>query len=135
MTAGWFPKGAEAVLNKQVDFNTDTIKAALLASTYVYSSAHDFYNDISASVVGTPQTIGSPTIASGTFDGADVNNAALTGAEVGFIAIYQDTGDAATSILLFLIDDYAGLPFTPDGSDIPIIWPTTGIMRPTLYTP
>ncbi|BBK30318.1 hypothetical protein EDC65_2237 [Stella humosa] len=129
---GWWPKGAEAVLNKEIDFDTDTLKVALLAATYAYNAAHDFYNDISSAVVGTPQTLTSVTKAGGVLDAADSLFAALVGAEVGAFAIYKDTGVAGTSTLLIFIDDYAGLPFTPDGSDLPIVWPSAGIMTPAL---
>lgn len=129
---GWWAKGAEAVLNGDIDFDTDTLKVALLASTYTFNGAHDFYNDISGSVVGTPATLGSVTKTGGVLDAADVLFAGLTGAEVGALAIFKDTGNTATSPLLIFIDDYAGLPFTPDGSDLPIVWPTAGIMTPAL---
>ena len=37
---------------------TGTVKAALVdTGTYTYSAAHDFHNDVSSAVVGTPQTI------------------------------------------------------------------------------
>lgn len=132
MASGWWPKGAEAVLNKEIDWNSDTIKVALLASSYSYSAAHDFYDDIAASVVGTPQTLSGVTIAGGVVDATDALFAGLTGGEVGALAIYKDTGVAGTSPLLLHLDDYAGLPFTPDGSDLPIVWPAAGILVPAL---
>ncbi len=132
MSSGWYPKGAEAVLNGDVDFDTDTLKVALLSSAYSYSAAHDFYNDISANVVGTPETLAGVTKTNGSLDATDALFAALAGGEVGAFAIYKDSGVAGTSPLLIFIDDYAGLPFTPDGSDLPIVWPAAGIMTALL---
>ena len=49
-----------------------TVKAALVSTSYTYSSAHNFYDDVSATVLGTPQTLGSKTYTNGTFDAADI---------------------------------------------------------------
>ena len=36
--------------------------------------------------------------------------------------IYKDTGDNATSPLIALIDSATGLPITPNGGDIIVVW-------------
>lgn len=132
MARGWWPAGAEAALNGDIDWNTETIRVALLKATHAYNAAHDFFDDISADVVGTPETLASVSITGGVLDAADALFAGLTGDEVGALAIYKWTGTAGTSRLLIFIDDYAGLPFTPDGSDLPIVWPAAGILVPAL---
>lgn len=120
----------------QIDFNdgATSIKAALIdTGTYTYNAAHDFFNDITG-VVGTPQAIGSKTVGTlgvGIFDGADVTFTAVSGASVEAILLYKDTGSAATSPLIGLIDTAAsGLPVTPNGGDISIVWDNTnGILK------
>lgn len=119
-----YPKGKEAFLNADIDMASDTIKIALVrvSGGYTYSSAHDFWDDVSAHVVGTPQTLGSKTLTNGVFDAADPTFTAVSGAVVGALVIYKDTGSAATSPLIAYIDSATGLPVTPNGGDINIVF-------------
>jgi hypothetical protein len=48
----------------------------------------------------------------------------VSGASVEAIAIYQDTGNEATSRLIAYIDTATGLPVTPNGGDINLNWDT-----------
>lgn len=108
--------------NPSIDFDTDTIRVALVSATYVPSAAHQFYSSVTG-VVGTPQQITSPTVSGGAFDGADVTFTAVTGAQVVGLVLYKDTGSAATSPLIAFVDSVAsGLPVTPNGGDITIQW-------------
>ena len=125
-----YPKAKESFLsqNPSIDMDTDTIKAALVdTGTYTYSAAHQYYSSVSG-VVGTPATLASKTVTSGTFDAADVTYTAVTGASVEAIIIYKDTGSAATSPLIAYIDSASsGLPVTPNGGDITVSWNASGI--------
>lgn len=126
-----YPKYKEALISggSNVNLSSGTVKVALVdTGTYTYSSAHDFYDDVSAAVVGTPQTIGSKSVTSGTFDGADVTFSAVSGSSVEALVIYVDSGSAATSPLVAYIDtSVTGLPVTPNGGDISIVWSGSGI--------
>lgn len=108
---------------------TGTVKAALVdTGTYTYSASHDFYNDVSSAVVGTPQTIGTKTYTAGTFDGDNVTFPAVSGATCEAIVIYIDTGNVATSPLVAYLDSgVTGLPVTPNGGDITVTWDAAGI--------
>ena len=112
-----------------INLSTDTIKVALVdTGVYTFSAAHDFYDDVSAGVVGTPQTLGSKTTTNGVFDAADVTYTAVSGNSCEAVVIYKDTGNPATSNLIAYIDTVAsGLPVTPDGGDIAINWNASGI--------
>lgn len=126
-----YPKYKEALISggSNVNLSSGTVKVALVdTGTYTYSSAHDYYDDVSAAVVGTPQTIGSKTVTSGTFDGSDVTFSSVSGSTVEALVIYVDTGVAATSTLVAYIDtSVTGLPVTPNGGDISITWSASGI--------
>lgn len=133
-----YPKYKELLLNPgtlgttsgtAVDLSDDTIKVALVdTGTYTYNAAHDFYDDVSAGVVGTPQTLASKTVTSGTFDAADVTFTSVSGASVEALVIYKDTGTASTSALIAYIDTVAsGLPVTPNGGNITVTWHASGI--------
>lgn len=113
-----------------IDVDTGTVKVALIdTGTYTYSAAHDFYDDLSG-VVGTPQTIGTTTVAAGLFDGDNVTFTAVSGATVEALVVYIDTGVPGTSRLVAYIDTgVTGLPVTPNGGDITITWNASGIFQ------
>ena len=121
MANALYPSFKALLLTGGINLSSDTIKVALVdTGTYTYSSAHDFYNDVSG-VVGTPQTLASKTTTSGVFDAADVTFTAVSGATVEAFIIYKDTGSAATSDLIGYFDTAAsGLPVTPNGGNIDI---------------
>lgn len=127
-----YPKYKEALLdgNANIDIDDGTVKVALVdTGTYTYSSAHDFYDDVTG-VVGTPQTIANTTVASGLFDGDNVTFTAVSGASVEALIIYVDTGVSSTSTLVAYIDTgVTGLPVTPNGGDITITWNASGIFQ------
>ena len=133
MANALYPKYKELLLNPgtlgttsgtAVDLADDTIKVALVdTGTYTYSTAHDFYDDVSSAVVGTPQTLASKTVTSGVFDAADVTFTAVSGNSVEALVIYKDTGTASTSPLIAYIDTVStGLPVTPNGGNITVTW-------------
>jgi hypothetical protein len=127
-----YPKWKEAVINGGSNVAlSGTVKAALVdTGTTAYSSAHDFYDDISSAVVGTPQTIANKTYTNGLFDGDNVTFTALAGATAEAIVIYIDTGSAATSRLVAFLDTgVTGLPLTPSGGDVTITWNASGIFQ------
>lgn len=112
-----------------VDLAGDTIKVALVdTGTYTYSGSHEFYSSVSSAVVGTPQTLASKTVTTGTFDAADVTYTSVSGNSVEALVIYKDTGTAGTSSLIAYIDTVAsGLPVTPNGGNITVTWNASGI--------
>lgn len=130
MANALYPKWKEQLLQFAADNNlsSGTVKVALVTSGYTYSATDQFYSSVSASVVGTPQTIGSKTFTNGVFDGADVTFTAVTGSQVTRLVIYIDTGSAATSPLVAYLDtSVTNLPVTPNGGDIAITWNASGI--------
>ena len=129
-----YPKYKELLLGTQTasSLTAGTVKVALIETAdYTYNTAHDFYDDVSAGVVGTPQTIGSVTVTNGLFDGADVTFSAVTGDPCEALVIYIDTaGAAGTDPLVAYIDTgVTGLPVTPNGGDITITWNASGIIQ------
>lgn len=68
------------------------------------SASGDNLDDFDAAVVGTAQTLTSPTVTAGVADAADVTFSSVTGATVEAVLIYKDTGTASTSRTAALID-------------------------------
>jgi hypothetical protein len=127
-----YPKYMEAVIQASSGSSlAGTLKAVLIdTADYTYSAAHDFYDDVSAGAVGTPQTIGSKTYTNGLLDGADVTYTAVTGDPCEAVIIFLDTGTPSTSRLVAYLDTgVTGLPVTPNGGDITITWNVSGIIQ------
>lgn len=130
MANALFPRWKQSLLQFTANNNLSagTVKVALVTAGYTYSSTDQFYSSVSASVVGTPQTIGTKTFTNGVFDGSDVTFTAVSGSQVVSLVIYIDTGSAATSPLVAFIDTgVTNLPVTPNGGDIAITWGVSGI--------
>jgi hypothetical protein len=117
----------------RVDLDADTIKAALIdhGTDTPAPTTDDFYNDISAGLVGalssalTSKTVG--TVAAGVFDADNVTFSAVTGNSVESVNLLKDTGNSATSDLIAYFDTATGLPVTPNGGDITVTWAAGGI--------
>jgi hypothetical protein len=103
---------------------TDTIKAQLVdAADYTYSAAHQYLSDIpSGARVGAAVTLTSKSITGGVFDAADASVPTVTGDPAEAVVLYVDTGVEATSRLICYLDSGAGLPVTPNGNAINLLW-------------
>lgn len=88
-----------------------------------------FLADVNAGVVGTAQTLTSKTVTGGVWDAADLTYSLVTGDQFEAMLFYEDTGDPATSICIFIIDNGTGLPFTPSGGNITVTFAATGIAK------
>jgi hypothetical protein len=124
MANALYGKGKEKILTAAINLSADTIKAALVSTSYTPNLATDeFYSAVSANVIGTPQTLASKTVALGVFDAADTTFSAVAGGSTLLgVALYKDTGVAGTSPLLALIDTITGFPLATNGGDIQIVW-------------
>ena len=129
-------------LNKEVDFDSDTIKVALLTSSYTPDQdAHDYFNDVSTyEVTGTGYTSGGATLASKTatydsatnvivLDAADVTWSSST-ITARYAVIYDSTGTASTSALIGYVD--FGSDQSSTNGNFTITWDSTGIVRITV---
>lgn len=125
------------VSDGNIDLNTDTIKVALVTSSYTPDQdAHDFFDDVTNEVIGTGYTAGGATLANAAvtqdntnnrakFDADDVVWSSSTLTARGAI-IYKDTGNAATSPLICYID--FGSDKSSSGSNFTIQWHADGIL-------
>lgn len=67
VTQRWFGLALAKILNKEIDFDTDTIKIMLTTSAYTPDfDAHDYKNDVSNEVSGTGYSAGGATLGSKT---------------------------------------------------------------------
>ncbi len=71
--------------------------------------------------------LASKTSTDGTLDAADSTVSALTGDQFESLILYKGTLTDTTSPLIAKIDTATGLPFTPNGGDLVIVWDAAGI--------
>lgn len=125
MANALYAKGKQNILDGNIDFSADTIKAVFLdGADYTPNlSTDDALNDIAgAAIVGTATALASKTLTDGVFDAADTTLTAVTGDQAEYILLYKDSGVSSTSWLIALFDTATGLPFTPNGGDATIAW-------------
>ena len=129
-------------LNKEVDFDTDTIKVALLSSSYTPDQdAHDYLNDVSTyEVSGTGYTAGGNTLGSKTATYDSANNVVILDAAdttwssstitARYAVVYDSTGTSSTSALIGYVD--FGSDQSSTNGNFTITWDSTGIVRITV---
>lgn len=126
------------IMNGGIDLDTDTIKVALVTSSYTPDQdTHDFFDDVTNEVTGTGYTAGGASLASkavtadntdneGVFDADDVSWTTSTITARGAV-IYKSTGTASTSALIAYLD------FTTDkvstAGTFTIAWNAEGILN------
>lgn len=142
VTAKLYGKAMLSILNKEVDWNTDTIKVALVASGYTPDQdAHDYFNDITNELsTGSGYTAGGATLANPTvtytgasnvakFDADDVSWSSST-LTARYAIIYGSTGTASTSPLIAYVD--FGTDVSSTSSTFTIAWDAAGIFTITV---
>ncbi|AEA27931.1 hypothetical protein Psed_5804 [Pseudonocardia dioxanivorans CB1190] len=125
MANALYNKGREKFLRGEISWNTDTIKAVLVdAADYTVSlTTHEFLSDIpTGGRVATTAALTSKTTTDGVADAADPTFAGASGDQSEYIVLYKDTGSAATSPLIGLIDTATGLPVLPNTGDIAVVF-------------
>ena len=124
MTNAIYTKGATRIGLAQINFDTDTLKVALVSSGYTAApTTHEFLSDLGANTIGTDQTLTNTTFADGVFDADDPAWAAVAaGSTAKALVVYKSTGVAGTSPLIFYIDEVTGFPLTTNGGNIAPQW-------------
>jgi hypothetical protein len=100
---------------------------------YTYSPSHQFYSSVATAVIGPANGVQltTPTIVAGTFDAADITfTAVATPTSIEALAIYRHNSGANTTwylVSLLESDFITGLPVTPNGGDIVVVFHSSGI--------
>jgi hypothetical protein len=126
--------------NGQIDFNTDTMKIALLTDAHTPApDTHDFFSDVEGDEIsGTGYTAGGGTLTNPTVtvDGAtdeirfDADDEAWTSAtfDAGHGVIYKDAGGATTADPLMALIDFDGEQSVSSGT-FTIVPDSTGYIK------
>jgi hypothetical protein len=125
MANAMYAKGLEAFLSGKINWESDAIKAVLI-DTSLYTpdlNAHQYLSHVPlAARTAVSPVFQAKSTTNGVADAADVTFPSVVGAQSEALAIFKDTGDAETSPLICFIDTATGLPVTPGGSDISVVW-------------
>lgn len=138
MANALFKLGKEGFLLGEIDFDTATIKAALVRGYTPNTTTHKFMSDVTGAggtVVATA-TLASKTGSLGVADAADFSfTAVAAGAAIQHIVIYQSSAVAggadvpeAQQRVIAIYDD-GGLPITPNGEDIDVTVNVSGLFE------
>jgi hypothetical protein len=125
MANALYDKGRQAFLEGGIAWLTDNIKAVLVDSgAYTLNIAtHQFLSDIAAGArIATSGNLATKTSTAGVADADDITFTAVTGVSIEALVLYKDTGTAGTSALICYIDTATGLPVTPSGGDIIVVF-------------
>lgn len=141
VTAFWYGQSLLKALNKEIDFDTDTIKVMLCSSSYVPNQDTHVYKDVSVTgeVTGTGYTAGGATLANKaiSYDGAtniikldadDVTWASST-ITARYAVIYDDT-PASNKPLLGYVD--FGENMVSNNGNFTITWDAAGLLKITV---
>lgn len=136
MANGLFAAYRTVVLSAPPNLSSATIRAMFVdhADDTPVLATDDFINDIlsaarvpalaSCPALGT-KTLG--VVAAGVFDAADTVFTALSGDQSESLILLEDSGTESTSDLIAFWDTATGLPLTPNGADVTVVWNASGI--------
>lgn len=118
------------------DLTTLTIKAMFIDNADdTVVAADDFIDDILAAA-RVPAIASAPALASktngvvgvGVFDAADTTFTSLSGDPSEQLIVFEDSGVEATSDIICFWDTATGLPITPNGGNVTVVWAAGGIL-------
>lgn len=125
---------AHKILANQGDWNSNTIKLALVTSSYTFSAAHTLWADASANEVATGNgyTTGGATMtctASDTgLDSVDVTWTSLTKTFRGAVMYIEGTIETLTNpVLEYILFDDTPADTVVTGTDFVVIWDASGV--------
>jgi len=138
MASKWYSKGFEGFCDGSVDWDADTIKCALISSSYTWNDDHDFWDDITGELSGTGYTAGGETLSNCAvnrdtgndrveLDADDVTWTSIDAGTAVAAIIYKDTGAASTSPLIAYVE--FSDPVVTNGGDFTIQWNAEGILQ------
>lgn len=116
-----YPKWLEAQMGSTpINWGSDTIRAAILDSSYTFSTSHQFFSDLTG-VLGVAALSGK-TATDGVLDASDTVVTGTLASPGHIVVVYKWTGTAGTSQLMLYFDTGVGFDQTPTG-DTTIVWP------------
>src|SRR3990167_540559 len=125
MANALFDKGREACLGGDLDWDAHDIKLVFVdhADDNPDPAVDDNLDDIAAGArVATSGNFAGKTKTIGVADADDVTVTSVSGDQFESTVVYRDSGAEGTSTLIAKIDTATGLPFTPSGGNVTVVW-------------
>lgn len=121
-----FPSAVYQFERGNIDVLSDSIKAQLVTAGYVYSAAHETFDEIGGRV-DVPVELTVDSISDGTVNLVDpvVFPSVAAGPTVTGVIIFRDSGVESSSVLIAYIDegrDRVPLSIETNGGDITLTW-------------
>lgn len=122
----------------RVILSSETVKAMFVDhadDTPVIATDANISDILSAArvpAIGTAPSLASKTVGtvgSGVFDAGDTTFANLTGDQAESLILFKDTGTESSSTLIAYWDTATGIPVTPSGGDVIVVWNASGIFQ------
>lgn len=127
MATFMYDKGREHFGNAEIDWEDDDIRAIFVdhADYTPNASTDEALSDIAgaARVATSAAGLANADNTAGVLDADDHTIASVSGDEFEAIVLYKHSGVESTSWLICHIDNYSGLPATPNGGNITVAWP------------
>jgi hypothetical protein len=133
MASKIYAKGLATILKSVRHLEEASVKVALMKGTLAFNQAHDFWDDVSTSIVSGTSAIAltSPAVTESagvvTFDAADTGltwSSVTDASDVGAAVVFIDTGTAGTSPLVAFLD---ATDLVTNGSDVTLTFNASGI--------
>lgn len=107
----------EKFATKQLNWLTETVKAALVGAAYGPLPTHEFVSDIGSGIIIRSEELTNKEVRTGGICAGEIPEfEALLSVQVAVgVVLYVDTGDDTTSTLLYYSSGGVGFPFTPAG--------------------
>lgn len=140
VTAKWYGNAFVSAFNKEIDFNSDSIKVMLCTSAYTPDQdAHQYKSSVTNEATGTGYAAGGATLATPTLtytgasnvlmlDGGDVSWPSST-VTARYAVVYDDT-PASNKPLICYVD--FGVDVSSSGGTFSITWDAAGIATVTV---
>lgn len=130
-----FDPGREGFLAGEIDWDTATIKVALIRG-YTFNAAHKFVSDVTATgtIAATSAALNSKTVTNGVADAGDITfTSVASSASNHYLLVFQasavtggaDVAAGAQRVIAY-IDTGTNLPAVPNGGDITVAWDNGG---------
>jgi hypothetical protein len=115
----------------QTDVNNAPYVALVATGAYSFSTAHQFYTDLTG-MQGTDQQITNAVVsAQAIFSGQDAVFVNITAPSIGALVIYRKNAGVNTTWRLVLYEDtgIVGFPIAPNGGNLIVAWNAQGIFQ------
>lgn len=125
MANSLFDSGRNGFLTGSVDWDTNTFALYLVdhGTDTPNVTTDDNIDDIAAGArIGSKATLTTSAPGGGVADANDVTINTVSGNSAESIVIFKDTGVESTGTLAVYLDSATGLPVTPNGGNISIVW-------------